>query len=269
MRYTLLEMTQLILSSMDSDEVNDINDTVESLQVANLIRSCFYDAATDLNLHEHEDLIQLEPSNDNAKPCVMYTPSTTTRIDWIKYDCRDLDSNPDVDYKLLMHCDLHDFIEMTAGVRGNSTTNSQLISDDDGNDFTFYFENDRAPTYYTHFGSRTILFDSYDQSLDTTLQKSKTMCFGAKYPSFQMSNNFVPDLDPTQFSYLINRAKTRAFLELKQQANPDSSGEARRQKIVIQKRKRRLPDGTDFDRLPKFGRRAPVKRIPSHLRNGD
>jgi len=33
MKYTLLKMVQLILSAMDSDEVNGISDTVESLQV--------------------------------------------------------------------------------------------------------------------------------------------------------------------------------------------------------------------------------------------
>lgn len=269
MRYTLLGMVQLIMSSMDSDEVNDINDTVESVQVASLIRSCFYDCATDLNLHEHEDLIQLEPSLDGDKPCLMFTPTTVTRVDWIKYNQVDEDENFEDQYKLLSHVDLHDFIEMTQGVSNNSNSGQQLVVDSEGNEYPFWYENDRAPEYYTHFGNNTIIFDAYDAAVDTTLQKSKTMCFGAKYPAFQMVNNFIPDIDPTQFSYLINRAKSRAFVELKQQPNPDASGEARRQKIVIQKRKRRLPDGTEFDRLPKFGRRAPRMGIPRHLRNGD
>lgn len=41
MRKTLLEMVQDILSEMDSDEVNSINDTVEAEQVATIIKNCY------------------------------------------------------------------------------------------------------------------------------------------------------------------------------------------------------------------------------------
>ena len=37
MRYNLLEMVQRVLAAMDSDEVNSITDTAESVQVALLI----------------------------------------------------------------------------------------------------------------------------------------------------------------------------------------------------------------------------------------
>lgn len=270
MRYTLLEMVQLILSSMDSDEVNDINDTVESLQVANLLKSCFYDCATDLNLHEHEDMIQLEPSLDNAKPCIMYPPSNCTRIDWIKYDNATL-TDPETVYRVCEYLPLGEFLENTGrlGSSAGGNTDSMIVNDQDGNDYTFWFENDRAPMYYTHFGNNTIIFDAFDLNVDSTLQKSKTLCFGARFPSWTMTNSFIPNLDPTQFSYLINRAKTRAFVELKQQQNPDASGEARRQKIVIQKRKRRLPQGSEFERLPKFGRTGPYLGYNKVIRGKD
>jgi hypothetical protein len=38
-KMTLLEIVQDILSDMDSDEVNSINDSVESLQLAQMIKS--------------------------------------------------------------------------------------------------------------------------------------------------------------------------------------------------------------------------------------
>ena len=78
MRYTLLEMTQLILSAMDSDEVNSISDTTESLQVANMARSVFYDMCVDMNFPCYETLLQLEASGDSAKPVLMTMPSTLT-----------------------------------------------------------------------------------------------------------------------------------------------------------------------------------------------
>ena len=39
---TLLEIVQDILSDMDSDEVNSINDSVESLQVAQIVKTAYY-----------------------------------------------------------------------------------------------------------------------------------------------------------------------------------------------------------------------------------
>ena len=41
MKYTLLAIVQEILSDMDSDEVNSIDDTVESQQVASIVRSAY------------------------------------------------------------------------------------------------------------------------------------------------------------------------------------------------------------------------------------
>ena len=41
-KMTLLEMTQDILSDMDSDEVNSIATTSESLQIAQIIKTAYY-----------------------------------------------------------------------------------------------------------------------------------------------------------------------------------------------------------------------------------
>src|SRR5574341_1111413 len=86
MRYTLLEMVQLILSAMDSDEVNSISDTVESNQVALLLKSVFYDLATELRLPEHEALFELNASGDNAQPTLMTVPTEVVRVKTISYN---------------------------------------------------------------------------------------------------------------------------------------------------------------------------------------
>lgn len=268
MKSTLLEMVQHIASAMDSDEVNDINDTVESTQIALLLKQCYYDCATDLNLEEQEDLIQLEPSIDINQPCLMTTPTNVTRVDWIKYDLQTVD-DPTIQYVQLEFLPLANFIESTQAAANNSNTDTQLVQDDQGDDYTFYFETDRHPRYYTVFGNHTLLFDAYDSAVDSTLQKSKTLCFGARYSNWTMSNSFIPDLEATQFSYLINRAKSKAFVELKQQQNPDASGEARRQKIIIQKRKRKVFQGTEFDRLPKYGRTGRLYQERRYIRGSE
>ena len=37
---TLLDMVQDVLNDLDSDEVNDIDDTIEAQQIAQIIKSC-------------------------------------------------------------------------------------------------------------------------------------------------------------------------------------------------------------------------------------
>lgn len=90
MKYTLLELTQSILASLGSDEVNSIGDTSESQQVVNIIETVYYNMAARSQLPEHEGLIQLIGSDDPIKPVIMTIPANVTKIDWIEY----YDSNP-------------------------------------------------------------------------------------------------------------------------------------------------------------------------------
>lgn len=93
MKYTLLELTQSILASMGSDEINSIGDTAEAQQVVNVIETVYYNMAARAELPEHEGLIQLVASDDPIRPVLMTVPSNVTRIMWIEYfDSNVLDS---------------------------------------------------------------------------------------------------------------------------------------------------------------------------------
>lgn len=257
MIYTVLEAVQLILSSMDSDAVNSINDTIESQQVALLLKSVYYDCASDLALNENKGLFQLNASGDGALPTYMSLPSGVTKCESIRYDYNDpaIDATSNSNYQMLTPLDFDEFIDMVTGYHNETTNWSQMTFDFDGQSFNVMYRTDRHPVYYTTLNNRIVLFDSVDISLDTTLQKSKTMCVGYTYPDFDLDDTFVPNLDPTQFSYFINRAKARAFAELKQTQNQEASGEARRQKIIVQKRKDRMPDKAPILSAPRYGRK--------------
>ena len=241
MKHSLLEMVQLILSSVDGEEVSSISDTTESNQVALILKSVFNDMLSDIALPETEALIQLEASLDNTKPTLMHVPSDVIKINSIMYDVKkDGDTYPN--YRPVMYMDFDSFVELGQSLREETANVASMTVSSNGENYTFLYRTDRAPTYYTSIGDSNLLFDSFDNAVDTTLQKSKTLCKGTPIPTFTMSNSYTPPLDPTQFSYLINRAKVRAFNELKQQENNEAGGEARRQKIIIQKRKRKTPD---------------------------
>ncbi len=255
MIYSHLQIVQLILSAMDSDEVNSVSDTIESNQVSLLLKSVFYDIASDIGLPEHEGLVQLVASGDSSKPVMMTAPTNCVKIHNILYDKRD-DGDTTPLYEEIKFKPFDLFVKDQQLVRNDTTNVGTVNVTSNGGTFPILYQSDRDPTYYTTFDDRTFIFDAYDSTVDTTLQSSKCMCNGVIFPEYLLEDDFTPDLNPTQFSYFINKAKTRAFAELKQANNQESASEARRQKIILQKKKYSSPEVAKvLYSAPRYGRK--------------
>ena len=240
---------------MGSDEVNSYADTVESYAVALLIKQCFYDAAVELGLPEHESLFELEASGDSAKPTLMTIPTVATRLDKVLYDNKNTGDNF-TKFEECKYMKFDDFMNMQKALQNEPTSNvGEMSYSNNSQTFKVMYSKLAFPRYYTTTDDNSIIFDSYLASLDTTLMKSKTMCYGAVYPSFTLSDGAYPDLDPTQFPYLLAKAKTRAFIEIKQQPNQESASEARKQKIIVQKRKQSVTKEAPIFEVSRYGRK--------------
>lgn len=365
MKLTLLEMTQNILSAMSSDEVNSIGDTAESLQVANIIQTVYYNIAARANLPEHNGLVQLVGVNDPLRPVLMTVPSNVTRINWIQY----FDTNPadgastqvsqfgayshDLNTDLLNNSTFqasypwsttsttsntiglgiktftvsggltigigNEFeilngttlcmsgvveayfnttltLNVTA-ISGSGTFSSWIIKqlnaptiapgykwvqvippnefikmvsrfnqtdsdvaqfnfvDNNGQQFVFNFKNDHFPTYCCFMLDQYVIFDSFDNTQDSSMNGSKTMCMAWFIPPFIMEDNFIPNLNDYQFPLLLSEAKSTAFLELKQMVHTKAEQETRRQWSNLQKNKSVTNKPTYFQQLPDYGRR--------------
>src|SRR5882757_803134 len=85
MKRTLLDYTQNILSALSSDEVNSISDTTESMQVAEILKTTYYNIISRTEFTSHRQLIQLDPSLDANNPVLMFVPQGIGRIEWLKY----------------------------------------------------------------------------------------------------------------------------------------------------------------------------------------
>lgn len=85
MKMTLLDLTQNVLSSLSSDEVNSISDTTESMQVAQMVKTKYFDIITRVELPEHEQFIQLDASLDITIPVQMFIPANVAEVKWLKY----------------------------------------------------------------------------------------------------------------------------------------------------------------------------------------
>lgn len=244
-------MTQNILSRLDSDEANSINDGSEALQVANVIRNTYFNLIARSNLPELKKLFQLDASAEANQPVVMIRPDNVTRIEWIKYNKRTISDTNDV-YEYVTIIPLQQYLDRVDGYSPDTGNVGSLTL----NGISYNFTNDLAPNYCTIVDDRYIVFDSYDSVLDTTLQTSKTKCFGDTVPTFSMSDTFIPSLDDQQFPLLLNEATSVAFVDLKQAPNEKAELEARRQWRTLQRTKSLAKVPSDFDSLPNFARRT-------------
>ena len=264
MKYTLLQLTQDILSSMDADQITSINDTAEAQQVVTCIKTVYDDILSRSGIFVYKTLLTLTASGNNAQPVLMTKPTNITAIDWIKYDRHGLVDPPGtVTFVELKFLPIDTFMIMSHELMTTATNvSSQSITNIDGFTFTQYFRNDVSPNYYTSFDDQTILFDSIDNKVDlTTLQGSKTLAFGSKNTDFVSSDTFVPALQNDQFSLLLNESKALAWTELKQTPNVKAETMAARNWRHTAKSREHIPTAGwqrgshPFQQLPFFGRR--------------
>ena len=238
MRQTLLEIVQDLLSSMDSDEVNSISDTTESLQVATVVKNTYRDIISRANLPENFEMFELNASGDPTKPTIMTRPAGALNILWLKYDTRlsgDLDSN----YTKIQYLDPESFMNSVAHYRdqGQNDTVKFTVPGPNNSSIEICSLNNQAPSLYTSWDDELIIFDAYDASIDGTLEKNKSMAYGEWAPEWRMEDDFIPDLDPRQFSLLFNEAKAWCFAELKQSSHDKAERQARKGWITLQHQK--------------------------------
>jgi hypothetical protein len=235
-KQTLLEMTQDILSSLDGDEVNSIGDTVEALQVATAIKQCYYDICATLSIPSKMTLVQLDATNDVSRPNYLKLPSKVKNVEWLKYN-----------EKTVLYLTPEEFISLSHV--------DPFISVIDFSGAPLKINTDRDPTYWTTFDNDYVCFNSFNIAVDTTLQQSKSLCWGQTDSVFQMSDDFIPDLDVTQFPLLIAEATSTCFVNHKQITNNKAEATARRQLVRGQNDRWRLGQRKPFNRMPDYGRR--------------
>ncbi len=233
---TLLELVQNILSDMDSDEVNSISDTVESLQVAEIVRATYEYIVATLSIPERRALVHLESLADLDRPNYLKVPDTVKDIGWLKYNEKDV-----------TYLSPSDFINYVIKNPGTLT-----VSDFGGVDFTIV--TDRDPKYWTSFDDTYLVFDGYSSSEESTLQEHKSLAFAEMDRPFRLEDDFICDLDANLFPLLQSEAKNAAFVSLKQVSNSVEDQRARRSLVRAQNELSKTNKPDPRDRLPNYSR---------------
>lgn len=255
MKMTLLEIVQDILDSMSSFDVNSITDTLESTQVASIVRGAYYDIIQLRDWQYLKRLMQLDTTSTST-PTHLKIPDNIKRVDNIAYNVKKLVGDRD-DYRVLRYLEPEQFLAMSNGL--NSTAaNVDSVTDFGG--ATILVRNNKQPEYWTSFDDVYVVCDSYYSTLDNNLQNSKTRAMVVKSPSWTHDDNEYPDLPEEAFPYLVNEAKSRAWLELRGIPHEKAEQSANRHRRAMSQRAWQLNSG---DKRRTYGRKRPgVSRNP-------
>lgn len=244
MKMTLLEIVQSILSDMDAENVNSLSDTTEAMQVASIVRDTYFNIISNRNVPEHKQFIKLVALSDSARPTHMKYGDDVQDIEKVWYDTS---RDGSFEYTEIRFVTPLDFITLSDGIQSNYVEVSDIKAGT-----KIRVGTNKAPSYYTSFDDEHIVFDSYDSTVDSTIQNSKSRAYGVKVPSFSVTEDtFIPDMDHNYFPLLLNESKSVSLSLLKGGPDPKVDQAARRQRARVQDNKYNT---TRTRGLSKYGR---------------
>jgi hypothetical protein len=210
-KLSLIDMVQNILSAMESDVVNGIDDTVESVQVADLVREAYYELMSQREWPFLRQLSTLDGLGDTQRPTHMAIPDLANKIYWVKYNKKEITWMEPADFDAM----INQRVEQVGVINANG------------------FVINADPAYWTSYDDSTIVFDGYDSAVDSTLQSSKSSVYMLGSAAWTHTDNFVPNLPEKFFPTLLAEAKSSAFVNLKQQQNPREERRAQRGRVTL------------------------------------
>lgn len=229
MRKTLLQIIQDILSDTDGETINTISGSLEGEQAATIVENAFYDMVANRLIPEHKELIVLTPLSDNTYPTHFLYPDNVKEITKVWYD-RTKALVGTGEYYEVKWIDPEYFLDRIDNFQGNYVT----VNDKNGGT-KLRIQNDKFPEYYTSFDDNYIIFDSYQELYDDSLQESKVRAMGTKFPEFdRFDDNYYPDIDDHLFPMLISESRERFMDWYKGGTTRKASEAARRNKVHAQ-----------------------------------
>lgn len=208
MSITLLDAVQRVMTRLNQDDVNSINELPEALSVASVIVQVYRDMISGRTIPINRRLIQLNASSDNTQPTHMKLPEAVSSISdmTIRYN-KALQGADNTDYQKVQYLAPEDFLDLTNS-RRSSASDVSVVTDtlSQPGGVSIMVLNDTAPEYYTSFDDTWLIFDAYDSSIDDCLQQSKTQAHAELVPKLVIADDTILPLPPAAESLLINKA---------------------------------------------------------------
>lgn len=237
---TLLEIVQDILSDADGDEVNSIGDTIESMQVARVIRNCYRALVEEFDLQGEDCAFQLESTTSANRPTHMTIPANVFDVRMVRYNKKEVP-----------YVTPAEFLERTETRDVSEAHHVEVV---DPTLLTLVLRNNHPPQFWTSFdGARSVVFDSWEEDTDGVMQTSKTECLGKRKRELVLEDSAEVELPDTLHAFLYNEAREMYFELYKDGAPRKVNEAARRSRVRAKERRNKL--ATPIDTLPDYGRK--------------
>ena len=219
----------------DGFRISTIDDGIEAQQVASIAEKVFYDLNNDIFGNNHLDsLVQLEALADSTKPNYLKLPDAAADIkhDAVMYDISSDVAN--IEMNEIEYMTPLDFLALIG--KKKASTSNQVVTDFGG--YRMTIDNDTAPKYYTSFDDSYIICDSFDSSVDSTLQSSKSGIITQLQRSFTQSDTYVIDFPEWFHTTYLNQVMAEASAALREEPLPTIARMARIGIIKARKKNR-------------------------------
>lgn len=272
MAMTLLEYVQDIMSDLDMDNVNSIDDTIESLQVAQIIKSTYYELIDGKNWENLKKLFLLETNTDlgdcsdptytteatceansgtwSPRNSFLRLPAEITEVFWIRHNNRRTTGTKDA-YQEVDFLYPDEFVELLNN-RDSSASNIEVSKDATG--VELLIRNDHPPGHWTSFDDEYIVFDAYEADFEDPMSGANTQCYGLHRPSWTAEDGFTPAIPLDAESLLLAEAKSVTSVRLADELDQKAEQQATRQKSWKSRKSFRAKGGI---RYQNFGRKTP------------
>lgn len=241
---TMLKYVQLILSSMDSDEVETYDESVESLQVADILEQTFYEIINRRDWEYLRHRVRRLDSVASSNNVTLAIPKDVSLVESLSY--YDYDKGIQRSLEYVSPTEFISRQESISGANVEQSFNSYGV--------VFNTYNDRCPDYWTSFDESTVMFNAYDsvnQPMGVTPGNSVIMA--TIEPVWIMDDAYIPDMPSRMESLLLHEAMSACWLYIKQEANPKAEAIARRQFARMKTHERKVK--VDNEEVVDYGRK--------------
>lgn len=237
-KLTVLKIVQKVLTSMESDEVESINDTTEAEDVASIAQDVYMDMTTWDEWPHQQSVGHLLGLSDTEHPTALALEDDNISVINIKYKVED---SPAV-YRTIKYVDPATFLEHGYSL-ATQIDRAVPVKDVTDDNLIYYVTQDRDPEYYTTFDDKHLIFNSYNKEKDTTLQGSKSVVLAEKMPVFLLEDEFIPDLPIDMMSMFLSEVRANCHIWLKQQQSPKDEKRVLRGLSRSRQKKNRIQSG--------------------------
>jgi len=239
MARTLNYTVQRVLEKLDLDAVDSINDSQDAILVAREAEDTFFDLVSRNEWPERYDLIEVESVSDTNLPTALRLPTKVLRVSSLRYDTTDPSTDTADEIKNLEQLDPEDFLDLVYSRRSDSDE----VTEATYKGSPLYLLNNQAPTYFATFDNEFIIMDSWIQTVETTVQGSKTIARASAVPVWEHDDDYAIPLDNVTYPLFLAELTSACSVYLN---GAQSLEDERRRRLGIS-RMRRKAFRTDKD----------------------